>query len=83
MINQLNAAQPIVDDSGTMTQQMRTFAQQNTDNSLIIGIGSPESVVSANQGRIYMNSSGTTGSILYTKKLADIGGDISQGWVLV
>ena len=83
MINQLNASQPIVDESGVMTQPMRTFAQQNTDASLLIGTGSPEGAVNANQGRTYMNDAGTTGNILYIKQLSHIGGDQSQGWVLV
>ena len=83
MIDQLNQNNPIVGESGVMTQLMRTFANQVVEQSLIIGTGSPETVVSANQGRTYMNDAGTTGSILYVKKLADIGGDTTQGWILV
>lgn len=83
MINQLNQSHALVTESGHMTQQMRAFTQQVSESGLIIGTGSPETVVSANQGRLYMNDAGTTGSILYIKKLAHIGGDQSQGWVLV
>jgi len=82
-INQLIASQPVVTESGEMLQQMRTFTSQVTEQSLIIGTGSPENVIPANQGRRYMDDAGSAGSILYIKKLAAIGGDNKQGWILV
>lgn len=82
-INQLIASQPVVTESGEMLQQMRTFTTQVTEQSLIIGTGSPEGVIPANQGRRYMDDDGSTGSLLYIKKLAAIGGDDTQGWALV
>jgi len=73
----------IVDKAGMMLQAFRTWTQQVNDATIIIDAGSPEGVVEALQGRRYMDDAGTTGSILYIKKLADIGGDRTQGWILV
>jgi len=83
MINQLNAANPITDEQNRMTQNMRVFANQVTESGLIIDIGSPETVVPANQGRFYMDETGLTGSVLFIKQLTDIGGDNTQGWVAI
>lgn len=83
MINTLNASQPIVDKSGIMTQNMRVVMSQVVKESLIIGTGSPEGVINAPQGQEYMDDAGIAGSIKYIKRDADIGGDTSQGWILV
>lgn len=83
LIDTINAANPIT-DGDLMTQQMRTFVTQVTASGLVIGTGSPEGVVEANQGRMYMDDAGTAGSILYIKRDASDGaGDTSIGWVLV
>lgn len=75
--------QAITNDNGTMTTVFQTWTQQVTRSDLIIGTGSPETVVAAVQGRIYMDDAGTAGAILYIKRDADIGGDDKQGWILV
>jgi len=62
---------------------MRSWTQTITNQALIIGTGSPETVVEAAQGASYMDDAGTAGTILYIKISNDIGGDKSQGWVLV
>jgi hypothetical protein len=49
----------------------------------LIGTGSPEGVVEAQQGVEYMDETGTTGSVKWIKQLADISGDKSQGWVAI
>lgn len=54
-----------------------------SDLQIIIGQGSPEGVIQSRQGAQYMDETASTGSILYIKKLSDIGGDKSLGWVLV
>ena len=83
MINQLNASNPIT-EKGVMTQVMRVFTTQVTESGLLIGTGSPEGVVKANQGREYMDDAGTAGAILYIKRDPDDGlGDTSKGWILV
>jgi len=66
-----------------MDQAFRSWANALTRQALIIGSGSPEGVVNALQGAEYMNSIGTTGSIKYIKRDADISGDTSQGWILI
>ena len=78
-----NAQQPVTDDLGIMLQVFRTWANAITQLDLIVGAGSPEGVVSATQGRQYMDSSGTAGAILYIKRDAAIAGDSTQGWILV
>ena len=49
----------------------------------ITGVGSPEGVVQARQFQLYINTTGTTGTLLYIKMQPDIGGDRKQGWVAV
>ena len=78
-----NPQQPITDDMGIMQQVFRTWANEITRLDLIIGAGSPEGVVDATQGRQYMDNTGTSGAILYIKRNAAIGGDSTQGWILV
>jgi len=74
---------PIVDKNGIPTSDFARWITQVTNNDIIIGTGSPEGIVEATVGRQYMDDSGSSGSILYIKKLADIGGDRTQGWILV
>ncbi len=73
----------IVDGNGNMTFEMQVWVEVITELQTIIGTGSPENVVEAKIGRQYMDDAGTAGSILYVKKLASIGGDKTQGWILV
>lgn len=79
----IDANTPIVDKNGIMTPVFQRWMSQVSRLDLIIGTGSPESVIEATVGRFYMDDSGASGSLLYAKKLADIGGDASQGWVAV
>lgn len=83
MINTLFTDQPIVDENGKMTQVMRTQAAQVTEESLIIGSGSPEGVEEGNQGRRFMDEAGLAGSIYFIKQVSDVGGDATQGWVAI
>tara|TARA_R110000851_G_scaffold1539_2_gene5687 strand:+ start:218 stop:418 length:201 start_codon:yes stop_codon:yes gene_type:complete len=66
-----------------MEQSFRTWVNTITREALIIGEGSPEDVIPAVQGREYMDSNGTTGSLIYRKRESDIGGDNKKGWVAV
>lgn len=79
----LNVAQPIVEPDGTMAQPFRQFTQDASLSIPIIGSGSPEGVVEARQYSLYINSTGSTGSIEYRKMLPDIGGNTKQGWIAV
>lgn len=77
------AAQPITQSNGTMSEPFRAWTQAITRLDLIVGTGSPEGVIEAPITTLYMNDAGTAGSILYIKKLSDIAGDPKDGWILV
>ncbi len=83
IIPDLSATRPLVDEDGMMTQQTRSAMNKLTSLGIIEGSGSPESVISAGVTALYMDTAGSAGSILYIKKLAAIGGDDTQGWILV
>ena len=80
---QLNASQPIVFPDGTMQAPFREQMNLLARYLPIIGVGSPEGVVEAQQFSLYLDSAGISGSIEYRKMLPDIGGDKSQGWMAV
>ena len=83
MIKQLSRGEPVVEENRTLTERA---LQQNilmVELDILEGSGSPEGVVEAKSRRLYMNTAGTAGSILYIKRDADIGGDRTQGWILV
>lgn len=73
---------PLVESDGAQSKQTQTWTKAITDQSLIIGEDSPEGVVEAPQGARYMNTLGGTGSLIYYKRDADIGGDRALGWIL-
>ena len=72
-----------VDQNGLMTQEARTWVQTINDRTLIIDAGSPEGAIEAPIGSEYMDSAGTASNIKYIKRDADIGGDKTQGWILI
>ena len=74
---------PLVEENRAQSEQMRVWTRLITNQALIIGTGSPEGVVEAEQGASYMDDTGTAGSIKYIKRDADISGDKTQGWILV
>lgn len=49
------------------------------DREVMQGSGSPEGVVTATPTRLYMDTAGTAGNILYVKK----SGTGNTGWILV
>ena len=73
----------IVDDNRKMQQQFRGWTQEITaainELQALTGTGSPEGVVTANPTRLYMDTSGTAGAILYIKRT----GTDNTGWILV
>ena len=83
IITSPNPTIPIVDDKGKMTQQMRIFTLLVSKLGVMIGTGSPEGVIPADQTQLYMDNSGTAGSILYIKRDTSIGGDRTKGWILI
>ena len=79
----LSGTRPIVDENANMSQEFRAWVQTISNRSLIIGAGSPEGVIEAFIGAEYMDSTGSSSSVKYIKQKADIGGDKSQGWILI
>jgi CMP-N-acetylneuraminic acid synthetase len=79
----LNPMRSPLREDGSLEPAFQIFTQSLADRALIIGTGSPESVIEANQGALYMDDAGTAGAILYIKRDADIAGDKTQGWILV
>lgn len=77
---------PIVDSDGRVSDSFRIFLSDLTNlvNLLepLTGTGSPEGVTFGEVNQVYIDSSGTAGNIFYVKKLADIGGDTTKGWIL-
>ena len=78
-----DANRPILNEDLTMDDAFRTWTNAVTRELLIIGSGSPEDVVDAIQGRQYMDEDGSTGSLMYRKRNADIGGNTKKGWIAV
>ena len=79
----LLAAQPIVEPDSTMSQPFRTWALTISDLQPFVGTGSPEGNLEAPQFSLYLDSTGTTGTIEYRKMIPSIAGDRKQGWVLL
>jgi hypothetical protein len=76
----LNVSFPLVDQQGIATDIFRKWI---IERDPLTGTGSPEGAVIAPQFTLYIDSTGTTGSLLYIKVQPEIGGDRSQGWVAV
>ena len=83
MTYKLNVAQPIIEGDGTMAQAFRQFTQEASLSIPIVGVGSPEGVVEARQFSLYIDESGSTGSLQYRKMQPSIAGDRTRGWVAV
>lgn len=84
MSNQrFNVANPFVLENRTLDREALEWVLDVTKWIPILGEGSPEGVVEAPQYSLYIDTTGSTGSIEYRKMSAEIGGDRSQGWVAV
>lgn len=81
-IASLPADRPIIDERGTMTQHLRRFMNAVARLSILEGSGSPEGVEEAMATRLYMDTAGTAGAILYIKRVDSVAGDKTAGWVL-
>ena len=69
-------SQPITKE-GMMVQAYMLWTQAVTKLQPIVGTGSPEGSVEADQFSFYIDSTGITGSILWCKMLPLIGADLS------
>jgi hypothetical protein len=77
-INPLTRNRPIVDEQLRPLQNLQVFSEQVAALAFLTGSGSPEGVVSARQLRQYMDTA--TGQT-YIKRVDDVGGDTTLGWV--
>jgi hypothetical protein len=73
----------IVDNTGSMLRNFKTWVNLVTDMAIIEGAGSPEGVVSARTTRQYMDKEGSAGNRLYIKTVDSVAGDNKNGWELV
>lgn len=83
MIAALDSREKLLREDGSLAPRPYNWMLDVTRLSILSGSGSPEGVVEALPTRLYMDTAGTAGSILYVKRDADIGGDRTQGWILV
>lgn len=74
---------PIVNENGYMQQSLRLWIEEVSDLAMLEGTGTPEGFVEAEPKRLYMDTSGVAGAILYIKRDSDIAGDKTKGWILV
>lgn len=77
------ASNPIVDKDGVMSPEFQRWVTRITGLDILVGTGSPEGSIEATVGTSYMDSAGSTGSLLYLKRDADIAGDRTKGWIAV
>lgn len=82
-IKYIDPSYPIVKKDGVTEDHFRIFILEVYRRGLLIGIGSPEGVIEAQQGQEYMDEEGLAGAVKFIKQLSDIGGDRSQGWVAI
>ncbi|ANJ65521.1 putative head completion protein [Pseudoalteromonas virus vB_PspP-H6/1] len=82
-ITNLPTTRAIIDSRGVLTQEARSYFGVLTNRAMIIGEGSPEGLTEADQGALYMDSTGSTGAVLYVKQQQSITGDRALGWILV
>jgi len=81
---QPSSTRPLVNEDLSPSTQLNTWFKIITEQSTIIGEGSPEGVVPAIVTSEYMDLIGTAGNIKYIKRDADDGlGDTTKGWILV
>lgn len=79
----LDPSVPIVNKDGKVEPRFHTMMLKLLQLPIITGSGSPEGVVSASSTRLYMDTDGTAGNILYIKRDESIAKDRTQGWILV
>ena len=58
---------------------LEAYERQINLNTPIIGVGSPEGAIIAEPYQVYLDSTGTTGSLQYRKMT----GNGNTGWILV
>ena len=82
-LTQPSTDRPFTDEFGALSSQARAWINALTNQSTIVGDGTPEGFVVAPISQEYMDRGGTAGNIKYIKRDADISGDKSKGWFLI
>jgi hypothetical protein len=82
-ITRLDPNWPLINQQLRAVDTFRIFLLEVAQRGLLIGTGSPEGVVEAQQGVEYMDDAGTAGNIKYIKRDADVAGDRTKGWILI
>lgn len=88
-----NGTNPIAEPNLTMVQKFRSWVNsihgcvEDTVAQValltpILSTGSPEGVVPAAAGQVYLDTAGASGSRRYTKMVDDVAGNTDEGWVL-
>ncbi len=73
----------VLPQTGMASEAFNIWVRQVTERGLLIGTGTPEGYVEAQQGAEYMDETGIAGAVKYIKQLADIAGDRTKGWVAI
>ena len=79
----LNAAQPIIEADGTMSQVFRAWSIAVTNAMPMVGTGSPEGVIKALQYSLYIDEAIPLTPVQYRKMLPEIGGNRRLGWAVI
>ena len=79
----LNAAQPIIEADGTMSQVFRSWSIAVTNAMPMVGTGSPEGVIEALQYSLYIDEAIPLTPVQYRKMLPEIGGNRRLGWAAI
>lgn len=79
----IDYSMPLVTESGHASASFQRVLNRITNDLALYGSGSPEGVVEAFQYSRYFDYDASAGSNMYFKKYASVGGDATQGWVLV
>jgi len=82
-VDELKPSVAVVDDKFRPTLPLLRLSADVNAMSIIAGSGSPEGVVEARITRLYMDTAGVAGAILYIKKTNDVAGNRKNGWILV
>jgi hypothetical protein len=80
---QPSSDKPLTKEDGSPSSQLNSWLKIITDRALIIGTGSPEAIVEAHQGALYLDDEGLTGALLYIKREEEMTGDKTKGWIPV
>lgn len=83
VVNPLSRAEPVVDKDGKPLSNLNLFSEAVSKLPVLFGNGDPNGVVESRMTRLYMDTAGVSGSILYIKQVDDVAGDKTMGWVLV